>query len=222
MDSKYPQALWAKEIAGILKQLSADNAETEIWDAPAGNGMVGALVAQRLNYSQLTLLDYNKNILHSPFLNRQERTHCIVGDIFTHAPSGDKHIWLLINSLYCLPDKDRLIEGKRRYFRYIVAVLPDISAANYRYFRKHNPLFENPSSMNLTETENFFIKHGYKPLLKKKVTRIPFHKWNTCLDKLHVYPQIRNKIYAWLDKILFFLPAQYAIIAFERNEKPNH
>ena len=125
-----------------------------------------------------------------------------IEDIFEFHIEGNDHTWLLINSLYCLPDSDKLISGAKDKFKYVIAVFPDVKSANYKYFIKKNPNFSNPSAIES----------------KSNNTKVAFHKWNGFFDAIKLPFIFKNIIYLTFDNLLFFLSGHYTIIAFKRSE----
>lgn len=220
LSHKYPQNIWANEIVSVFRKgIIQHDINSVICDAPCGNGIIGNLVSRKLSEFKFTLLDNDPRLKSSPYTqNLSDRISVINGDIFDYKPDGNSNTWLLINSLYCLPDAGRLIEGKKSSYRNIIAVFPDISTSNFRYFKINNPDFPNPSLMDLQSTKALFEKSGFKKVYEKSITRLPFHKLNKICENLHIPPVLKNIIFSLLDKILFFLPGQYTIIAFIRYE----
>ncbi len=220
---KYPQNIWAGEIVSIFRKgIIKHDLNSLVCDAPCGNGIIGNLVSRKLSEYKFTLLDNDPGLKNSPYTqNLTERISLINGDIFAFQPEGNSNTWLLINSLYCLPDAEQLIAGKKAAYRNIIAVFPDTESSNFRYFKIKNPGFQNPSLMDIKSTKELFHKSGFKMVYEKRVTRLPFHKLNKICETLHVPPVLKNIVFSVLDKIMFFLPGQYTIIAFIRYEEHN-
>lgn len=214
---KYPQGLWAREVSKILKS-NPEMIENKILDAPCGNGIIGHLVQQDHPQIPFILLDNDERLLLSPYAVQSNKTEILVDDIFTYQMKGESNTWLLINSLYCLPNSDELINGKKANFKYIVAIFPDINRSNFKSFTRQNPNFSNESILDLPTTLNFFKQHGYEAINQKSITRIPFHKWNLLFDKLRLPFVLKNLVYLLSEKILFFLSGHYTIIVFKRSE----
>ncbi len=217
---KYPQNIWANAIISLFKNgtVKADPFSC-LYDAPCGNGIIGNLVFKGLKNKKMIMLDNDERLLQSPYIQIDDPNFkYTVGDIFAYEPEGTDNVWLLINSLYCLPDTEKLLVSKKIFFKFIIGIFPDIESSNFTYFRKKNPEFKNPSLMDKDQTIAFFLKVGYKPVFSKRICKMPFHKWNYWFDKLKIHPLLKNTILTCLDKILFFLPGHYTIIAFIRYE----
>jgi hypothetical protein len=219
---KYPQNIWANEITLLIKQKKIEYFKDSIFvDSPCGNGIIGNLVfhdCEKLKI-QMRISDINPEIMDSPYskVNNSNFT-VLVEDIFNQKLEGKNNVWLFINSLYCLPNADSLIAHQRENFKTIIAVFPNINSFNYQYFMSQNKHFNNPTEMSLNETIEFFEKHGYGKIIFKKNTRIPFHFWNNIFNKIRLNLVLRNVLFTIFDKLLFFLPGQYAIIVFSKNE----
>lgn len=215
--NKYPQIIWSKEILLFLKK-SSDYYKERIVDAPCGNGIIGYVVHKGLPKSNLILLDNDPNLYNSIYAIKGENVEIRVEDIFNLNLNSEHNTWLLINSLYCLPDSNKLISENRKYFEYVVAIFPRIQSRNFKHFSKKNPNFPNPSVKSIQKTIDLFHENSYQILYKKNITRIPFHIWNDFFDRYKLTFFLKNYVYNMLDKILFFLPGHYTIIAFKRSE----
>lgn len=217
---KYPQNLWAKEINKSLEWLLSEVSETsKIVDAPCGNGIIAYFVKQKFKKRRVLAFDINEEIKKSTYLNNIScAPEYKVDDIFKKLVDGKDNIWLLINSLYCLPYKEKLLETHIDNYQYIIGVFPDIEADNYQYFVKQNPEFENPSAMTLDETEKFMHAKGYKLIKNLGITNLKFHIWNDKFVFRKLTPKMRNIVYTCLDKIWVFNKKQYAFMIFKRYE----
>ncbi len=217
---KYPQNLWAKEINKSLEALLTEVSDaSKIVDAPCGNGIIAYFVKQQFKNRSVLAFDINENIKKSTYLNNISfPPEYKVEDIFKNMVEGKDNIWLLINSLYCLPFKEKLLDIHKENYQYIIGVFPDIEADNYKHFVKKNPEFENPSAMNLAETKEFFHKKGYKQIKSLGITNLKFHIWNDKLLFRKLNPGLRNIVYTCLDRIWVFNKKQYAFMIFKRYE----
>lgn len=213
---KYPQNIWASEIVKILKS-NVDYTSGKIVDAPCGNGIIGNLVSKEFDTSKILLLDNDSSLSKSPYVIN-EKIDYRIEDIFNFKIDGKDNTWLLINSLYCLPNSEVLISGNRDRFKYIIAVFPNIESSNYKYFTKKHPEFSNPSSKDIKSTIELFNQSGYIVVSQKKITKLAFHKWNNVFDRLKFPLIFKNIIYLTFEKILFFISGHYTIIAFKRSE----
>lgn len=215
---KYPQNVWVKEILSIVKSNTIKISDNAVFfDAPCGNGIIANLLFKELKNIKIELLDNDPVLIKSNYTEINDAKFKVqVGDIFEYSPSGSDNIWLLINSLYCLPKSVELIAGKKDSMKYIIAVFPDIHSKNFKFFKKKNPDFENPSLLSIDSTIQLFENHNYSLIYKKDIIKIPFHIWNNKLQNLPIPLKIKNLIFSLLDKLLFFLPNQYTIIAFIR------
>jgi hypothetical protein len=216
---KYPQNTWAKEIVKILRS-NPEYLKESIVDAPCGNGIIGHLVFNEFSNSKVVLLDNDKSLLESPY-SQNEAIQTRVEDVFDFKINGKDNTWLLINSLFCLPNSSELISRNRDQFKYIIAICPNIGSSNFKYFTKKNPDFSNPSAIDIPSTVKLFQQHGYTLEFQKEITKVPFHKWNVFFDCIKLPFFLKNILFLLFEKILFFLSGQYTIIACKRSEKNN-
>ncbi|MCC6818893.1 MAG: methyltransferase [Bacteroidia bacterium] len=213
---KYPQNIWAKNIILILRELNLEN-DTAIVDAPCGNGIIAYFVKKAFPNRNVYALDLSVNQLNSPYLKSPDvKINIKQADVFNEKIKGENNIWLLINSLYCLPDKYLLIENNRSQYKYILALVPDVDSDNFSFFTKQNPNFQNPSKMTLNETIQFFHDTGYELINTVKTTMISFHKWNEKLVKFKIPFTLRNFIFFLLNKLSFFGKPKYHILVLKR------
>jgi hypothetical protein len=218
---KYPQNIWAGEIVKLLKSGQVRMEEGSIIaDAPAGSGIISYFVGKSIKDRKIIAVDNDPALLNSAYTRTPDfNLQAELGDIFEFRPEGKNNVWLLVNSLFCLPDKERLVSGKRSQFRYIIAVFPDITSSNYRYFSRKHPEFENPNSMTLENTHDFFASQGYKLIYSKRLAKLSFHSWGKFLSRLRFTPRIRNLFMTLMDKLMFFRNGQYELAVFIRNEE---
>lgn len=217
---KYPQNVWVNEILSIVKSNTIKVPENAVFfDAPCGNGIIGNLLFKELKNIKMELLDNDPVLIKSIYTEINDAKFKVqVGDIFEYSPAGNDNVWLLINSLYCLPRSVELIKSKKDSMKYIIGVFPDIHSKNFKFFKKKNPNFENPSLLDIDSTIQLFENQNYNFIYRKDIIKIPFHIWNNNLQSLPIPIKIKNLIFSIFDKLFFFLPNHYTIIAFSRNE----
>ncbi|MBN2487378.1 MAG: methyltransferase [Bacteroidales bacterium] len=174
--SIYPQVVWAKEINQILNSSLLKNSNNyTIVDAPCGNGVITYWVKKKQKNRKFLLYDIDERLLD--IVNKNLKgVSWYNADIFKLNLETSENIWLFINSLYCLPEGEKLIETMSKQMKYVIAVFPYIGHPNYKAFLAANPDFKNPSAMTEPETLALFEKYGYKTILKKGCTFISYHK----------------------------------------------
>ena len=186
---RYPHYHWAKTIGQIIAEDVVSSGATII-DAPCGDGAISYWLLQNKIGEKYELVDISERAINiaSRMQNwdvaNDARLSISCKDIFDiECPSRDD-IWLLINSLYLLPDVDRLLSQIRHRSRYVIGLFPYINRKNYRCFERLHP-YRNINAMNENETIKFFKKYGYEVERKCDVTFIAFH----CLtSRLHYLP----------------------------------
>lgn len=212
---KYPQNLWARTINKMIKNEKFDL----IVDAPCGNGIIACLSAIKFPDTPYLAIDNDSQQLDSNILRSKPiNVNSQLGDIFKTKIKHGNNAWLFINSLYCLPEKEKLMACFSVHFNSIYAVFPDITSRNYQYFSQKHPDFENPSAMKLSETIDFIESYGFKLINRQPVTAIPFHKWNPILDKIGLNFKLKNLIFTLTDSMFFFRRKHYEIMEFKRYE----
>lgn len=211
---KYPQSKWGLKIVKILRLLNIDKSAS-IVDAPCGNGIIAWFVKSAMPDNPVMAFDLNEDLLKSPYLENQN-IRSLKLDVFKQQLEGNNHVWLLINSLYCLPDKDELIEANKAYYKYIICLVPDSNKVNFKTFTKQHPDFQNPSLMSIKSTIDFFNNHNYRLLTNEGITSLPFHWLNRTIFFLKLPLNVKNFIFFVLDACYFFGNKQYRILTFER------
>jgi hypothetical protein len=217
---KYPQNTWANQICTELKILLKDlPGNASIVDAPCGSGIIASIIKQSFPDKQVFAFDLNPELLKSPYRNNQKyNAEFKVHDIFEKMVEGENNIWLFINSMYCLSDNEKLINGQKSSFKYIIAVFPDIEADNYNFFLSQNRDFRNPSAMSLNDTVDFMNDNGYHVIKRIGITKIKFHIWNRKFIFKLMPNSLRNIVFTCLDKLLLNKKPQYSLMIFKRYE----
>jgi hypothetical protein len=220
MIHKYPQHLWAKEIIQLIKSQIGNSYKNKLLvDAPCGNGIIGNLVFHGLEEAKVKIMDIDDSVLTSPYYLKNNPNFSLeLGDIFKSKQEGSENIWLFINSLYCLPNTKVLLDQQRQYFKYIIAVVPNVERQNFINFKKKNPSFPNPSLMKIEETNHFFESSDYHLKFQKSMSKVVFHKWGPILDKMKVPNSWKQMMFTFLDKLFVFSPGQYEIMLYERTK----
>ncbi len=174
---RYPAQHWASDIRSILTQLSLDQAS--IIDAPCGDGVVSYWLMKKRIGKCFELYDLSERAISAASkMLRWTKTrdvelrieHANIHDI--PVDTGTEDIWLLINSLFLLPDIDELLRRMRRRARTIIGVFPCITSQNYKRYVAHSPS-TNFNEMGQDETVEFFAKHGYRLEHKKEFCYVP-------------------------------------------------
>jgi hypothetical protein len=163
---RYPYYHWAKALGKALRESDFDENATII-DAPCGDGAVSYWLMKQgigrryelhdLSPREARLASY---LRQRPQANQAEVT-VTCGDIAQIEVSGRANdTWLLINSLFLLPDIDNLVERMRPRIQTVVGLFPEITHKNYLAFTQLDP-HSNIHAMDRTQTIAFFHRHGY-------------------------------------------------------------
>jgi hypothetical protein len=172
----YPQYRWARTLARLLPRYLTDR-QTVIVDAPYWLLKSGRFA------NPFELYDRSPELIEKASLvggGRQViRARAAACDIFEIASAETRNdLWLLINSLYLLPDIHRLVDKMRPRFASIVAVFPYLDRANYRYYLRRADRCDNVSGMSDAETIDFFAEHGYRLAHREDVTFLSQYRFN--------------------------------------------
>lgn len=216
----YPGYLWAKEIHSLLPALIPNS--SVILDAPCGDGIISYwLIKYHIKSNSFELYDISKKAI-------EKARHLIISqdtkiaknikicrqDVFQiESKNKSEDTWLLINSLYCLPNIDELIDKFYDRIKFIIGIFPYIDHKNHKCFFRQFPNFKNISEMNDVGTINFFKKHNYNLIEKKDITFISYF----CFRNKYIF-RIVSPILNIVDKFAHKQKGSYWIGVFERNE----
>jgi SAM-dependent methyltransferase len=174
---RYPARQWAMSIREILVGLATD--DVTLIDAPCGDGVVSYWLIKGGVGRKYELYDISARAI--PVAQRMHRwrgaqrteLHIEQKHIFD-IPIGTatNDIWLLINSLYLLPDIDRLLNQMHDRVRTIIGIFPRINSTNYKCYISQSPA-TNINEMGRAETIEFFARHGYLLDEQRDLCHIP-------------------------------------------------
>lgn len=180
LNYRYPHYHWVGAIEKVLSNAGLGNDVTFV-DAPCGVGGISYWLIKRKIGTRYELLDISERAIQiaKPLQAWSERRGVEMSidckDIFdldNSTPSND--VWLLINSLFLLPDADRLVEHMSNRAEHIVGLFPHIDRRNYLQYVARKPR-TNTNPLNQEDTIAFFKSHGYQLREKQDVTFIPFY-----------------------------------------------
>jgi hypothetical protein len=208
---RYPQYIWAREICKILKSgIIEDIKDRNIIDAPCGDGIISFWVKKSVR-NDFYLYDIEKSRIQIAS-DRICNVHIFEEDIFHLKINSENNIWFFINSLYCLPDKDKLLENMKYQTEYIIGVFPHTDHENYRAFLNQNPGFVNASEMNREQTISFFKEFHFDLLQSKDVTFISYYK-----KRKIIFHSINDILYNLFDGLYKKKKGAYWIGVFKKN-----
>lgn len=207
----YPQYTWAKEISKIFKSGIIKNFENRnIIDAPCGQGVISYWLKKEHSQQDFFLYDIDDKMLDKAKRNIKNAT-INNQNIFDLRTEREDNIWLFINSLYCLPEGEKLINSISSQMQYVIAVFPYIEHKNYKAFYAANPDFKNPSQLGMDGTFSLFEQNGYKTILKKDLTYISYH-----LIKPSFVKKALKRALTLFDKIWSKNNPAYCLAVFEK------
>ena len=169
---RYPQATWASHVRGMLQRAGLTEGQAVV-DAPCGDGIVSWWLEARLR-SPMEAWD-----LDTPWLatarRRLRRTTVRTCDLRTVEVAAGDDAWVLVNSLYCLPDVEAIVARMRPRFRHVVGVFPRLDHRNHACFLRRNPGYATASPMDEDGTLRLFERQGYTLREKREVGAIAHH-----------------------------------------------
>ncbi len=177
--SYYPSKIWSFEIYTALKKLNILNGD--IIDAPCGSGIIIYWLLKKKCLAKFNLIDIsNENIqLAKEFLNNcvfPNQLDIQQENLYNLKEIKSNDTWLLINSLYLLPDLGKLMSIIKNRAEYLLGIFPYLDKKNYECYKsKFSSENININGMSAAETLNFFKLNGYNLIEKKDIIHIPFY-----------------------------------------------
>ncbi len=216
---RHPVQRWAYEIRDVLDQLPIGDAT--VVDAPCGDGVIAYWlikqgVGRKYELYDLSsrLTDRAAQMIDWPKSNRFDlRVEARdIHDIPLDGRTND--IWLLINSLFLLPDIDRMMERMRSRAKTIIAIFPIITSKNYQRFIAQSPEM-NTNEMGKDEITAFFDKHGYTLEQTRDINCISLNYFRS------KYAKMAGSYF--LNPIEPLIPKEpcYWLGVFSRNDRPS-
>jgi hypothetical protein len=210
----YPQYRWARTLVRLLPRYLTDR-EAVVVDAPCGDGVMSHwLLKSGRIANPFELYDRSPELIEKASLvgGRQAiRVRAAACDIFEIASAETRNdLWLLINSLYLLPDIHKLVAKMRPRFASIVAVFPYLDRANYRYYLRRADRCDNVSGMSDEETIDFFADHGYRLDHREDVTFLSQYRFDF---------RGARRIFNILDPLFAHVQGNYWIGVFLRQDQ---
>lgn len=169
----YPHYYWARAIRNVLREHRHPGKVTLI-DAPCGEGIISYWIMRSFPDCGLELVDRDEQVL----VNAKKIVpagQIIRSDLRCLDNRRGDDIWLLINSLFLLPNPEEIVNRMHPRASLIVGIFPDLEHPNYRCFARNNPEFQNPHAMSPLETSEFFERCGYHLTQQISLTSIPYH-----------------------------------------------
>lgn len=173
---KYPQYIWAGEIndfmeSGLIKGLKG----RKIIDIPCGSGIISFWLKKKNPELDFELYDCDEKKIKFAKTFIGDLT-IAQKDVYEYSSDRNNDIWLFINSLYCLPDAEELLDRMKAHMEYVIGIFPYIDHPNYRTYIESRSGSINPSEMNKAKTIELFRKNGYNLLKEKDVTFLCFYR----------------------------------------------
>ncbi|MGQ9662046.1 MAG: class I SAM-dependent methyltransferase [Kiritimatiellia bacterium] len=171
---RYPQYSWARELRLLLATLPTASTNIVV-DAPCGDGIISFWLQRWLPATRFELYDLSERCIRAAAANLPAKVKIVRADIHELPAEPGADVWLLINSLYLLPNAGVLLNRMRKRMAHILGIFPYLEHRNYRCYFRRFPTLTNPSAMTDEETVRLFRRCGYKLLYRRSLTFIPFH-----------------------------------------------
>lgn len=213
---KYPQYLWCKEIISALEKLNLD--ANNFIDAPCGNGIISYWLQKHLDQANFQLMDIDENSIaeanHLADGNRQLEVS--LGDIYTFSTPYDREetVFLLINSLFLLPETEKLLSIIHKSSAHSVVILPHIEHKNFRTFYKKRPTYPLHYYESMSNVDQLFRDNGFTLLYSKEICNIAHHT----LPKLPIIYSLLLKICNLIEPRLRTKSPAYYLLIYKNDE----
>jgi SAM-dependent methyltransferase len=173
---RYPQFLWARSIAAILARFAPP--PLTIVDAPSGNGVVTYWLRRRHPQYRYILVDVSPDAIDVARHNiKSAGVTFVCADISDYLQGAQlgPAVLLLINSLYLLPEPDRLMLNIRSRFETVIGLFPHIDRCNFRAFVRKNPTFKHSLLLDRNATVDYFAQYSFHLIYGSDISTIHQH-----------------------------------------------
>lgn len=214
---RYPQFLWSKRISKILRGISKKHEINLVIDAPCGDGIISYWLPRQ--YNKL-LVDINENNIKKA-KNLLPNNNSIYQDDLYNIKNNLKSnhkltVWMLINSLYLLPDITKLAGLLKDTSKYVIGIFPYQEHENYLHFGKRNYLESiNINIMSKEETISYFEINDFKNTYCEDLTFISNHKYKSNSGLINYF---LGKLFIFLDFIAPKKKGAYWLGVFEKED----
>ena len=208
----YPQYIWAKATNRLLKAGTIPQFRSRSFiDAPCGNGIISFWLKHWNPELRIQLYDIDKNsvaVASRWVANCEPR----VGNLYELDFASHDYVWLLINSLYCLPEVHLLLARMRKHMGYVVGLFPYVGSKNYEAYMRR-PGANNPCAMDKNQTMDLFASNGYELVSEKDLTHIAFLALRVENDRFAYW---MRKMFNLLDSFAFASGPYYWLAVWKR------
>lgn len=174
---KYPQYNWVKEISALIRENGL--IVEKFIDAPCGNGIISYWLSKEFKGAEFKLLDLDENSIKTAcnFL-KEPQFSCRSGDLLEWNFKNEKTetIFLLINSLYLLPEPEKVVAKIKQTSEYLIAIFPYVERVNFQAFIKKNPNYPHNLNFTYEQTIAWLEGAGLKLIDRKDVSYIAHHR----------------------------------------------
>ena len=176
---RYPQHAWAFHVSNALKLYSRSE---KVIDACCGDGIISYWLAHWHPETQFIGIDLEHNEDACSWIKQKcPNLDFIQGDINNEIPAYKGSTLLIINSLFVIPDTERLISLFSGLFPVVIGIFPLTESRNFKSFTARNPEYPNSSVMSKSATIDLFSKNSFQLVHEINLTYIPFHSFNSKL-----------------------------------------
>jgi 2-polyprenyl-3-methyl-5-hydroxy-6-metoxy-1,4-benzoquinol methylase len=194
----YPKYLFYK----FIKKHIPSTAE-QIVDAPCGVGYITHFLSKSFPNTLFYGIDIDEESIKEAQRDWSGKNITYYqNDIYTFSFTEDYDIFLLINSLFLLPEPKKLMAKIKENLKpggSVIVIVPNIHSDNFKSFQRAHP-GENTFIKDRNEMILFFKEAGYTVEKTEGLIYVPYvginRKWLWIFKGS--YPFVFDKVYKWL------------------------
>ena len=206
-----PQKNFYLSVRDILTLIRQDDSSiSRILDCPGGDGTITKALAKDYPDITFTCLDISQyEISKLQNVRLPNNLKASLGDLHKLTISNNEYdIWLIINSLFLLPNLDDVLK-KLNKFKYVIVIIPNIKSHNFELFNsQHHGV--NIHKLSLQDVIDHFQAANLTSIKVKSMGYRPRFKLNIFNKILKYFPLIDQ--YPILTNV-----CNYHLIYFKRN-----
>ena len=211
LSKKYPQYNWASDIAELISEYEIDESIDQFYDVPGGAGFISSNLAKVFDKKFYVYDIDDTKIASGKKLLGTEKIQIENKDLYktTFKP---KSLWLLINSLYLLPNIESVIAANKKNTPYIIGVFPYTDSKNYLHFKTKIDPNLNSNEMTKAQTLDFFRVNDYELVGSRDTTYFNY----LLLSNIPLAKHIAAILFTFLEKCLKLKGKLYWVGVFKR------
>lgn len=173
---KYPQYGWAQEIINLLKKNSIE--ANNFIDAPCGNGEITYWLSKHFKESKFLGVDLDiRSIEKAKGLIRTPNSEFQNDNILKISSSNDNTTFLFINSLFLLPETNKVLDHISENCSYCVGLFPYVDRKNFKEFVRKRPSYQHTYLPSKSELIEKMSSHNLNLIDSKDISFVHHHKF---------------------------------------------